>query len=305
MAQFDYNTWKNNAPTNSNNNDGTKVGFFKLKNNGDEALVRFDVQSVADLLFASIHQLGQATKWMKVSCLNTIGTPTNVCPLCAASQSNPSLKATQKLYLKCLVSYKDASTGTWSAPVPVIWERPAGFAAEIANKLKDYGSLRSYLFKITRNGAAGDMKTTYSLDFAMPQVFKPEMIPEDFSAFNNFQISKHSYWEKSIEDINTYLRTGAFPQPVKAEQATTPAAPTAANYGAPYVPPTQTTTPGYQAPAAAPQMPPVYTGYQPPVTPTAEPAFTPAQPAAPTAQPAANPATDNAGRPVRNFTSAF
>ena len=30
---------------------------------------------------------------------------------------------------------------------------------------------------------------------------KPEIIPADFSAFNNFDITKHSYWVKDAADL--------------------------------------------------------------------------------------------------------
>ena len=68
------------------------------------------------------------------------------------------------------------------------------------------------------------MQTTYSVDI-LPEshpVFKPEMIPADFNAFNNFNIAKHSYWEKTEEEINVYLTTGQFPEraPVTTQQMT-------------------------------------------------------------------------------------
>lgn len=150
-----------------------------------------------------------------------------------------------------LASYKDKATGTWSDPVPVIWERPASYSRDIANKLKDYGDLRQTLLKITRNGVAGDMKTTYSLDYAVPTIFKPEMIPMDFSAFNNFNIAKHSYWEKTAEEVHTYLTTGAFPEVTKSTTATetpvqtAPVAPTI----------TQVTTPSQPETTAATEQP--------------------------------------------------
>jgi hypothetical protein len=58
------------------------------------------------------------------------------------------------------------------------------------------------------------MQTTYSMDILPSEhpVFKPEMIPMDFSAFNNFNIAKHSYWEKTPAEINTFLTTGQFPE---------------------------------------------------------------------------------------------
>ena len=224
MSQFNYNQYQevvNRAQNASSATSAVKVGFFKLHNDKDEALVRINVGSLDELQFATVHQLSAATKWMKVSCLNEVGSYSDNCPLCKkVAEGDSSIgKASKKVYVQMLVSYKDAATGAFSAAVPVIWERPAGFSREIANFLRDYGSLKEHVFKVTRNGAAGDMKTTYSIAY-IPLYDKPETVPTDFSAFNNFKIEKHSYWVKTLEEIETFLATGAFPEAEKPAQAT-------------------------------------------------------------------------------------
>ena len=307
MSSFSYAQYQNVVAQAQNNsaNSGVKVGFFKLKNDQDEALIRINVKSMEDLQFATVHQLGAAQKWMKVGCLNPVGSYSDNCPLCSAvANGNTSIgKASKKVFIQMLVSYKDATTGQFAAAIPVIWERPAGFANEIASKLRDYGPLTERVFKVTRNGAAGSMQTTYTISY-IPVYDKPEAVPTDFSAFNNFNIAKHSFWEKSIEEINTFLATGSFPEPVKSPAVNqTPAqgayvAPTA--FSAPPVAPafnTQPATPApaYQAPAAP--VAPTTPAYTTPVAPATTAAPNPTvAPETPTAQPAAT--TD---RPVRNF----
>ena len=114
------------------------------------------------------------------------------------------------------------------------------------------------------------------------------------SPFVNFNIAKHSYWEKSVEDINTFLSTGSFPEYVKPTQEGAYVAPAAPVYTAPaqptYTAPVQA-APVYQAPVnPTPVAQPVY---QAPVTPA---------PATPVTQSAAQPATAPATeRPARNF----
>ena len=236
MSTFSYNDYAKAAEAAANRANSQKVGWFKLANDGDEALVRFNISSVEDLKFATIHQLGASTKWMKVSCLNDFGSTEQKCPLCqrVAAGDTSIGKAANRVYIEMLVSYKDKTTGQWSTPIPVVWDKPAGFAREIATKLQNFGDLKQNLFKITRNGKAGDLKTTYPMDYAVPAIFKPEMIPADFSAFENFKVNKHSYWEKSLEEIQTFLGTGAFPEVVKTtEQPTQPQAPVAASQAAP------------------------------------------------------------------------
>lgn len=217
MAQFNYNDYQNAVERAQNASNATKIGFFKLGDDGASALVRINCSKLEDLQFASVHQLGAAQKWMKVSCLNPIGS-TDKCPLCEVVKNDPSkssMAAKKKVYVQMLASYQDPVTGQWSQPVPVIWERPAGFSRDICTKLAEYGDLKQTLFKVVRHGKAGDMQTTYSIDYAMPTVYKPELVPADFSAFNNFNINKHSYWEKTAEEINTFLATGSFPEVIK------------------------------------------------------------------------------------------
>lgn len=213
MSQFTYADYASVVAKAQQGSNSQKVGYFRLANDGDEALVRINCSKVDELQFASVHTISTEGKWLKVSCMNPLGSYTDGCELCVAAKAGNKAVSTanKRVFVQMLVSYKDKSTGAWSDAQPVIWERPAGFSRELANKLRDYGDLRQVLLKVTRNGAAGDMKTTYSLDYAVPTVFRPEMIPMDFSAFTNFNIAKHSYWEKTPEEIHTFITTGKFP----------------------------------------------------------------------------------------------
>lgn len=253
MATFDYASYAATVAAAQNKNSGVKVGFFKLAD-GCEALVRFNVPSLEALTFASIHRVKRTPEdrfaGMSISCLNPLG-KTGECPLCAAVEAGDDRvqKVGKRVYVQLLVSYKDKTTGTWSAPAPVIWERPAGFYKEVAAKLNNYGDLTQHLFKVTRTGASLD--TVYSIDYAVPAVFKPEMIPADFSAFANFDIKKHSYWVKTPEECEEYLRTGKFPEaekPAEEKAALAPAPVTQPKVEAP-VTPTPAPTPVVPTPA--------------------------------------------------------
>ncbi len=277
--------------------DGTKIGYFKLKDDGDIAIARINLSSTDEFMFAAVHTLQVGGKWMKVSCHNPLGMNAAGCPLCSANQANPKGtigKSAKKMFIPMLVSYRDPQSATGYTPVvPVIWDRPAQFSRELANKLMVAGNLKDVLVLITRNGKAGDMQTTYSVDVlpAAHPVFKPEMIPADFSAFNNFNIAKHSYWEKTPEEINAFLATGQFPEVAKANNQQTVAATTT-----PYVAPATPTAPAYTAPAtqAAPTFVPGVTTTPAVVPNMANPApITTATPAVEQAAPST---------PVRNFS---
>lgn len=221
MSVFNFDDYKQTQTNNTK--QFQKVGWFKLANDGDEALVRINLSSVNDLQFASVHTLSAAANWMRVSCLHNVNETENNCPFCKeAANGNTSIGVAKKrVYVQMLVSYKDKTTGSWAAPVPVIWDKPAGFSKELQAKLASYGNLTDHLFRIVRNGAAGSMQTTYTLDYAIPTIFKPELIPADFSAFNNFDITKHSFWVKSEAEMNEFIRVGAFPEGVKEEVSAT------------------------------------------------------------------------------------
>ena len=315
MANFSYSDYQNViAKAQSNEGSSTKIGFFKMKNDKDEALVRFNVSSLENLQFATVHQLGAAQKWMKVSCLNPVGSYYDSCPLCAAVSAGAKDigKASKKVYVQMMVAYKDNATGQFSAAIPVIWERPAGFSREIANLLKDYGDLTGRVFKVTRNGVAGNMQTTYSISY-IPLYDKPESVTNDFSAFNNFNIAKHSFWEKTAGDINVFLNTGSFPEVARAPQAPASMPPAGAErYDAPVVAATPTerdslsqteagfapSVPSFQAPAQAPTTPvtPAAPAFVPPVAPAANPA-----PFAVPSQPSTQPTGTEFGRAPRTF----
>lgn len=278
--------------------DGTKVGYFKLKDDGDMAIARINLASTDEFMFAAVHTLSVGGKWMKVSCLNPLGMNATGCPLCSANQANPKGsvgKSAKKMFIPMLVSYRDPNSATGYAPaIPVIWDRPASFSRELANKLMLAGNLKDVLVMITRNGKANDMQTTYSVEIipATHPVFKPEMIPADFSAFNNFNIAKHSYWEKTAEEINTFLATGQFPERAQNtnQQAVNTMASTATTYAAP-------AAPAYQAPAqsAPAQTVPAYMTQpaQQSTMPPATPSYT---------APAAAPSTTTTPTPTRNFS---
>lgn len=221
MASFDYATYA--AAYSQQNGAGksdNKVGFFKLADGG-EALVRFNVSTLNDLAFASVHRVKKTSteQWpsMTVSCLNPIG-KFGECPLCKAVDNGDDRvqKVGKRVYVELLVSYKDPATGAWGPVTPVIWERPAGFYKELMSKINDYGDLKQQLFKIVRAGSG--IETRYSINYAVPAVFKPEMIPADFSAFDGYDINRHAYWEKTAAECEEYLRTGSFPE-VKRDAA--------------------------------------------------------------------------------------
>jgi hypothetical protein len=215
MSQFNYEDYqKVVAKAQNPYTNAVKIGFFKL-GDGQEALVRINVSKLDDLKFATVHAPvfgkkfeGLGSGFTPVMCLNEVGSYSDACPFCKAAAEGHEVigKAAKKVYVQMLVSYKE--NGQFSAAVPVVWERPAGFSKELAAKLRDYENLAAHVFKITRIGAGKDTK--YSLDY-IPLYDKPETVPADFSAFNNFDLTKHSFWVKTADELAAFVATGSFP----------------------------------------------------------------------------------------------
>ena len=215
MSQFNYEDYqKVVAKAQNPSTNAVKIGFFKL-GDGQEALVRINVSKLDDLKFATVHAPifgkkfeGLGSGFTPVMCLNEVGSYSDACPFCKAAADGSEIigKAVKKVYVQMLVSYKE--NGQFSAAVPVVWERPAGFSKELASKLRDYENLAAHVFKITRIGAGKDTK--YSLDY-IPLYDKPETVPADFSAFNNFDLTKHSFWVKTADELAAFVANGSFP----------------------------------------------------------------------------------------------
>lgn len=266
MARFGYSSYQD-VVAQAQQNEASKIGYFKLKDDGDEALVRINCSSVEELQFASVHTIQANGKWMRVGCLNPLGTYNGSCPLCKAESKNPKTisKAGKKVYLQMLCAYKDRTTGQFSEALPVIWERPASFSRDIANKIKAYGDLRNIVLKLTRNGVAGDLKTTYSMDF-IPVYNDVKYIPNDFSMFADFKLERHCFWEKTEEELNTFLSTGTFPDTYRQNNAAAQQASVVSPYAnmpaAPNAPIPTAPVPGASVPAGFPMAAePVNAGY--------------------------------------------
>lgn len=180
MAKFSY----QDLDSMESSSQRQQVGFFGLKNHRDEAIVRFAFNSLDELEFVTVHNVSVNGKYRKANCIRELNEPVEKCPLC---QANISLQ--QRVFVK-LIQYdletKDANgRPTYSAKV---WERSANFAKTLQTFINEYGTLSDYVFKIVRNGNAGDMKTTYEVLLCSPQLYPSELYTKDFSAFDNYTV---------------------------------------------------------------------------------------------------------------------
>ena len=206
MAQINFNSIQTSDNVTSNS-----VGFFQLKNDGDEAIVRFAHDSVDSFELLTTHDISLNGKFRKVNCVRNPNEPLENCPLCAGGQ-----KISQRIFIH-LIQYIKDETGK-VIPLAKVWDRPVSYAYKLKNLIEEYGSLTDSVFKIKRHGAAGSRDTSYDILFCNPAMYNNEQFVKDFSAFDNYKALGSIVLNKSFEDLFTFVTTGNFPEEHKVEK---------------------------------------------------------------------------------------
>lgn len=191
---------------NSGNDGGNfTVGFFSLKNDGDEAVVRIMHDDISSFDLVTTHPIQIGNKYRRVNCIRDPRDPMDNCPLCKSGA-----KVQQRFYIHLIQYVKDEKGNI--IPQAKIWERSASYAVTIKNLIDEYGPLSDCIFKIRRNGEAGSMNTTYSILFGNPQVYRPEFYPKDNSLFEGYSVVGSAVMDKNFDEIAEFIATGEFPQ---------------------------------------------------------------------------------------------
>ena len=210
MAKYNYDSLKTAQEQKANNSQGKnypRVGYFWLSDKKPSAIVRFDVSSPDDLEIVDVHNI-KLTKedgtnyYRYVACLRNNDEPFKNCPLCS---QNVKTRSTQ-VFVTMIEYYIDKEGKVVASPC--VWSRFSGFADELVTLLNQYGDLKEHLFKVSREKTGN--KTKYSV------LYQPEMgiyteaagYTKDFSAFNGLLINKHSYMERTYEELETFVTTG-------------------------------------------------------------------------------------------------
>ena len=194
---------------NDSSNTGFNVGFFNLKNDGDEAIVRIMHDSTASFDLVTTHPIRLGDKYRRVNCIRDPREPLDNCPMCKSGS-----KIQQRMYIH-LIQYVRDEQGK-IIPQAKIWERSASYAVTIKNLIDEYGPLSDCIFKIRRNGKAGSMDTTYNILYGNPQVYRNEEYPKDESLFKDYKVLGTAVLNKNFEELSEFLATGEFPQTPKA-----------------------------------------------------------------------------------------
>ena len=207
MARLSFDTavsTMNNSDTNNNT-----VGFLSLKNDGDEAIVRIMHDSVNDFDIVTLHPITLGGKFRSVSCVrNDPREPVDNCPLC-----KNGTKIQSRIFIH-MIQYTTNAQGQIEAK-PVVWERPVSYATKLKNDIAEYGPLSSCIFKVKRNGKAGDKNTTYELKLGNPNMYNEASYPKIDNAFANYSACGTIVMDKTYDEISEFLATGNFPESKK------------------------------------------------------------------------------------------
>lgn len=209
MAQISYENFQMDKEARESRANTPRVGYFALKNDGDEAIVRFMHNSPADFDIMYVHPVQINGRFRNVNCIRNPKDPIEKCPLCEAKQ-----KLQTKVFFHLLEYSKDEHGNI--VATPKIWERSMSYIATLKGLCDEYAPLSENLFKIKRYGAAGSMDTSYQIMLASPNIYKSEMYPKDDKAFENVKALGISVMNKTYEQICDMMN-GEQPAPKAVE----------------------------------------------------------------------------------------
>lgn len=181
------------------------IGYFGLKNDGDEAVVRFMHDDVSTFEILTVHDIVINGKHRKINCIRDPHDPLEKCPLC-----KNGTQIQQRIYIHLLHYVKDDSGNV--VVIPKIWERSMKYASTLKMYIDNYGPLSDVLFKIIRHGAAGNMQTTYEiLPIMNKTVYRDDIYVKDTLAFKDYSVVGNMVMDRTSDDITAYINTGNFP----------------------------------------------------------------------------------------------
>ena len=188
-----------------NNNNNTDVGFLSLRDDGDEAIVRFLCDSTDDFDIHVVHPVNVDGRTREVNCLRDPHDALDVCPLC---KSGANIQ--QKFFIR-MIQYIKNDAGQ-IIPKPVVWERSLAYAKTLKSYLDNYGPLSDIICKIIRHGKKGDTNTKYEIvPNLSKQIYRDDLYPKVANIFGDYSVIGRIVLNKNAEEINTFLATGKFP----------------------------------------------------------------------------------------------
>ena len=246
MGQISY----GDVPVTQRSGGGTKVGFFSLKNDGDEAIVRIMHDDPSTFDICAIHPYQVNGKFRNINCIRDPREEVEKCPLCEAG-----VRLQYKIFIH-LIEYDKDERGN-IIPTPKVWERSMAYADQLKDYIIEYGPLSDMIFKIKRSGKAGSQNTTYTILPANASVYRPDLYPKDTSLFDGYTAIGNAIYNTDYNGMQRLLSDDS-------TQYTPRVSPVTATPVAEYAPPQRVTyqpqATSYEAQPVTP-VAPTYGGY--------------------------------------------
>ena len=215
MARVDFNNIgsSNRAESSSPNS----IGFFSLKNDGDEAIVRFMHDTTESFEILGTHSIQVNGKFRRINCVRTPSQSVSECPFC-----NRGERMDYRFFIH-LLQYTNNPDGSVNVE-PKVWERSISYAHKLKEYINNYGPMSDVICKIVRHGKAGDMKTEYEIiPNLSKQVYRDDIFVKKNGCFDGYSALGGPVLDKTVEEINEFLNTGDFPyKKTNAEGASVP-----------------------------------------------------------------------------------
>ena len=219
MARIDFNNMQDDSAYSTSNNNGNDVGFFTLRNDNDEAIVRFMCDSTEDFEILTVHDIKVGDKFRKINCIRDFRDPVENCPLCATGT-----KINQRFFIK-MIQYDKSTDSNGNVVITakaMIWERSTAYAKTLKSYIDNYGPLSDIICKVIRHGRAGDMQTTYEIVPNLSKaVYRDDIYVKDVNIFGDFNAFGTIVMDRNYDEIMQFQMTGQFPQREKKQDAAT------------------------------------------------------------------------------------
>lgn len=194
------------------------VGYLKLADDGDEAVVRFCYDNPDQFDIITVHDTKVDGKFRRVNCLReSFKADASTCPFCAAGE-----KAKNRFYVKLLEYTRDENDNIVAQPK--IWDTSTSYVNVLNNLCTEFGDISDYVFKIKRSGRKGDTSTSYQILPTNPVTYNAELYPKNNEAFNDYNILGTAVLDKSFDELKEMVGNNASEAPVSnfVEQPSVP-----------------------------------------------------------------------------------
>lgn len=198
----------------------TQNALFKLANDGDEVLVKFLINGLADVFVYMVHPIKFNGSYTKAACLRSDpNAPVSTCPFCSIGANE------NRMMLRYYIPVYNFTEGCVQ-----FWERGARFKSKLMSICQHFGNeLPFNVFTIHREGKAGDADTNYKItcdtenfvenidsfgdkeELTMLLDSTPEKVFEYFSLSDNASNPIYGLIQsRTSEDMDSYINNGKF-----------------------------------------------------------------------------------------------